>query len=234
MNEAWLIYACGILLTRLVYLPNDNRLSIGMSVWQLTPQLLLVLFLFHGSVSSALLLVLLVVIALAAYLIETPHRIQSGFRLITLGVQLLSPWALAWFVDPVVAREWGWSVPGTLLISLFGVLILANEANYLVRMLFNWCNLVPKLAGDDGTEQQIDEEEYKAGRVIGMLERSLIFLIVYFTSDLSAVGFVLAAKGLIRIQQLKDRKFSEYMLIGTLASVLCAAVVALTLQAYQM
>ena len=88
--------------------------------------------------------------------------------------------------------------------------------------------------GSPEAEQQIDEEEYKAGRVIGMLERGLIFLIIYFTSDLSAVGFVLAAKGFIRIRQLHDRKFSEYMLIGTLASVLCAVVVALTLQAYRL
>lgn len=26
MNETWLLYACGILLTRLAYLPNDERL----------------------------------------------------------------------------------------------------------------------------------------------------------------------------------------------------------------
>lgn len=90
------------------------------------------------------------------------------------------------------------------------------------------------MAGQDSAagrvEQQVDEDEYKAGRVIGVLERSLIFLIIYFSGDFSAVGFMLAAKGLVRIRQLRDRQFSEYLLIGTLASAICAVIVALVLR----
>lgn len=228
MNETWLLYACGILLTRLAYLPDDERLAGWKSGLQVAFQVLLVIGLFQFTLSTGVLLALLLVIAGVAYRAETPGRIQSGFRLVTLAAQLLVPLAAYWLFDPFPERQQGWMVPDALLIAVFGLLVLANEANYLIRMLFNWCNLVPKLP----SSVDVDQEEYKAGRVIGMLERGLIFLIVYFTGDLSAVGFILAAKGLIRIRQLKDRQFSEYMLIGTLASVLCAVVVALILQMY--
>ena len=109
----------------------------------------------------------------------------------------------------------------------FILLLLINEANYLIRLLFSWCNVVPRTVSTGGGNEIVDEDEYKAGRVIGMLERTLILLLIYFTEDFGAVGFIVAAKGLIRLRQLKDRQFSEYILIGTLASVMAALVGAL-------
>jgi hypothetical protein len=58
------------------------------------------------------------------------------------------------------------------------------------------------------------------GQVIGMLERSLIFLFVLLGSE-AAVGFLIAAKSIFRFGELRDarnRMEAEYIIIGTLAS----------------
>jgi hypothetical protein len=59
-----------------------------------------------------------------------------------------------------------------------------------------------------------------AGRIIGQLERLLIFLMV-FSGDTAGVGFLVAAKSIFRFGELKDpsnRMEAEYILIGTLVS----------------
>ena len=66
-----------------------------------------------------------------------------------------------------------------------------------------------------------DEESLiKAGRFIGVLERLFVFLFV-ITDHWEAIGFLLAAKSIFRfgdLQRGKDRKLTEYVLIGTLLS----------------
>ena len=73
---------------------------------------------------------------------------------------------------------------------------------------------------------QIDRKEYNAGRVIGTLERWLMFLVVlYSDNNLAALGFIIAAKGLARFKELDDRDFAEYVLVGTFLSALAALLV---------
>ncbi len=60
----------------------------------------------------------------------------------------------------------------------------------------------------------------RAGRFIGILERLFVFAFV-LTNHWEAIGFLLAAKSVFRFGDLKkskDRKLTEYMLIGTLLS----------------
>jgi len=71
------------------------------------------------------------------------------------------------------------------------------------------------------SKQQLIEETSGAGFVIGILER-LIILTLGLLGEFGAVGLVLAAKGLARFEQLKDKNFAEKYLIGTLLSVLLA------------
>jgi hypothetical protein len=70
-----------------------------------------------------------------------------------------------------------------------------------------------------------------AGRVIGLLERGLIFVLVLIGQP-QGVGFLIAAKSILRYGALKDdRALSEYVIIGTLASFGWALVVSfVTLQ----
>jgi Protein of unknown function (DUF3307) len=56
------------------------------------------------------------------------------------------------------------------------------------------------------------------GRVIGMLERGLIYLLV-IAGQAEGIGFLIAAKSVLRFGTVgDDRKVSEYVIIGTLAS----------------
>lgn len=57
-----------------------------------------------------------------------------------------------------------------------------------------------------------------AGRLIGLLERGLIFVLVLIGQP-QGVGLLMAAKSILRYGALKeDRALSEYVIIGTLAS----------------
>ena len=58
-----------------------------------------------------------------------------------------------------------------------------------------------------------------AGRVIGHLERGLIFLLI-LSGQTQNIGFLIAAKSVLRFGTVSDdRKVSEYVIVGTLASV---------------
>lgn len=66
-----------------------------------------------------------------------------------------------------------------------------------------------------------------AGRVIGNLERGLIFLLI-LSGQTQNIGFLIAAKSVLRFGTVADdRKVSEYVIIGTLASVCWAIAAAL-------
>lgn len=59
-----------------------------------------------------------------------------------------------------------------------------------------------------------------AGNYIGMLERLFVFFFIV-TGHFEAIGFLLAAKSIFRfgdLKEAKDRKLTEYVLIGTLLS----------------
>jgi hypothetical protein len=71
-----------------------------------------------------------------------------------------------------------------------------------------------------------DRREYNTGRVIGILERIIIYVAV-LTDQIAAIGLVLAVKGLARFKEMDDRPFAEYVLVGTLLSLLLAVFVAL-------
>lgn len=66
-----------------------------------------------------------------------------------------------------------------------------------------------------------EEEVRGTGRVIGILER-LLALTLVLLGEWGTLGLVLAAKSIARFKELEDRSFSEYYLIGTLASLLVA------------
>ncbi len=55
------------------------------------------------------------------------------------------------------------------------------------------------------------------GKWIGQLERVLIFIFV-FMGYLEGIGFLVAAKSILRFQEAKVQKMAEYVLIGTLLS----------------
>lgn len=74
-----------------------------------------------------------------------------------------------------------------------------------------------------------NEKELNVGRLIGNLERAAIVAAVAVGSY-EAVGFLVAAKGVVRLDDFKQRPFAEYFLLGTLASVLVAMVSGLAIR----
>lgn len=75
--------------------------------------------------------------------------------------------------------------------------------------------------GQDGGQNSPDttaDETERTGRIIGNLERSLIFLLVMIGQP-TGIGFLIAAKSILRFDAThSDRKQSEYVIVGTLAS----------------
>ena len=73
------------------------------------------------------------------------------------------------------------------------------------------------------------EENTKASRYIGIVERGLILTLVTFGS-ISSLGLILTAKSLARFNKMNKEDFAEYYLLGTLTSMSIALVGGLILR----
>lgn len=106
-------------------------------------------------------------------------------------------------------------------ILLTGLLFLTYPASYFMQHLMaSW---------SDQIDSSQNESLQGAGKYIGMLERIFVYLAL-ITGNAQVIGFLLAAKSVFRFGDLtrsKDRKLTEYILIGTLFSFLIAIVVGL-------
>ena len=76
----------------------------------------------------------------------------------------------------------------------------------------------------DGTGGDSRLDEFDAGQgnqgggsLIGQLERALIFAFV-LVGYLEGIGFLVAAKSILRFKNTEEQKMAEYVLIGTLMS----------------
>lgn len=99
-----------------------------------------------------------------------------------------------------------------ILLLLIGVLLITNVSSVIIKVFITQWNPESKKENDDSLA--------KAGRYIGILERLFVFVFV-ITNHWEAIGFLLAAKSVFRFGDLtssKDRKLTEYILIGTLLS----------------
>ena len=67
------------------------------------------------------------------------------------------------------------------------------------------------------SERKPDEGLVEGGKWIGLLERALIFMLI-MAQQFQAIGFLIAAKSILRFQYSKERSHSETVIIGTLAS----------------
>jgi hypothetical protein len=99
--------------------------------------------------------------------------------------------------------------------------------------------LIDLVLGSLGFQQKGEEDgDIKdGGKIIGYLERSLIFMFILMAYP-AGIGFLIAAKSVFRFGELTSpdrRKQAEYIIIGTLLSVLLGAIGAyLTAGAYKL
>ncbi|MHA1977857.1 MAG: hypothetical protein ACW98F_03465 [Candidatus Hodarchaeales archaeon] len=68
-----------------------------------------------------------------------------------------------------------------------------------------------------------------AGRKIGQVERAII-LTLALMGEFGTISFVFVAKSMARFEQLKERHFAEYYLLGTLLSIFFALATAILVQ----
>lgn len=103
------------------------------------------------------------------------------------------------------------------------LLFTIHGGTYIVRGLLTKSGAVPMTPRVEGSvERDVDVKEYNRGRLIGALERVLLFAVV-IAGSYEALGFIVAAKGLVRSREFEhNRDMTEYFLIGSLASVLVA------------
>ncbi len=80
------------------------------------------------------------------------------------------------------------------------------------------------------TDQPQQERARRLSNAIGIMER-LILITLVVAEAVSAMGFVLAAKSLARYQEMNNRDFAEYYLVGTLTSFSLALLAGLWLTA---
>ncbi len=108
--------------------------------------------------------------------------------------------------------EINFSLSPALWIYLTALILITQVAGITIQFLLS------------GWSKKLDLSEdaslHNAGKYIGMLERLFVFVFV-ITGKWEAVGFLLTAKSVFRFGDLrksKDRKLTEYILIGTLIS----------------
>ena len=63
------------------------------------------------------------------------------------------------------------------------------------------------------------------GKWIGRFERALIFTLIFIDQPIG-IGFLVAAKSILRFEEARQQKLAEYVLIGTLLSFSLAIAVA--------
>ncbi len=98
------------------------------------------------------------------------------------------------------------------LLLITGLIFLTSPVSFGVKIFISkW---TPEPEGQDTASLQ------SAGKYIGFFERLLVFIFIII-NQWAAVGFLLAAKSIFRfgdLKEAKDRKLTEYVLIGTLLS----------------
>jgi hypothetical protein len=110
-----------------------------------------------------------------------------------------------------------------LLVFASGVIVVIGVGAVVVGKAVDPFLLQMRSTHQESKERPIPRHGFEqGGRLIGQLERALILLFV-LANQLSAVGFLIAAKSILRIGEVKDRSHrmeAEYIIIGTLVSFL--------------
>lgn len=103
--------------------------------------------------------------------------------------------------------------PAILAVIAITVFLTRPSSFFIAEAMRHWNETI----SDDG---QNEESLPKAGSYIGILERVLVFGFILI-GQWAAIGFLMAAKSIFRFGDLtraRDRKLTEYILIGTFMS----------------
>lgn len=108
-----------------------------------------------------------------------------------------------------------WMDSRTMIIITAALLLTTPTAMIIKLIVSQWASQIEK-----PNDNQEAPSLSNAGKYIGILERLFVFIFILM-GQLQAIGFLIAAKSLLRFGNLKndnERKLTEYVLIGTLLS----------------
>jgi hypothetical protein len=169
-------------------------------------------------------------VALVAHLKSQQAELSAfyGDQLLHLMTLLLLWQRVNWQPNPLVTGFYDWLVSPSLLtaygrapslMAVSGEKILLILLTYLIVC---WGGVVfvdqllAFLAAPSENLTRCDLLQ-RTGRCIGIIERGLI-LTLTLNNSLTAVMFIFTAKSIARFNELNDRNFAEYYLVGTLLS----------------
>jgi hypothetical protein len=90
------------------------------------------------------------------------------------------------------------------LVCVGGFLLVTRGAGFLIG----------KFARRLTVENELELDGLKnGGRWIGLFERSLIFILLFIDQP-AGIGFLVAAKSILRFEEAKQQQLAEYVLIG--------------------
>lgn len=141
---------------------------------------------------------------------------QIAHVLILAGVVLL-------YQNTVIVPFW---INNEFWILLTGFLLVTKPSSIFIKTIIS-------IWSPESQDSHKDNSLASAGNYIGILERVLVVLFI-LTAHFEAVGFLLAAKSIFRfgdLKEAKDRKLTEYVMIGTLISFGIAIGIGFILQA---
>jgi hypothetical protein len=181
---------------------------------------------FHVAIHACLLLILLELDSqfwLAFFIIPISHYLIDIIKiyleksinsrlLFTLDqlAHLSVILGLSWFYFPDMS-QFEFHLSNEFWYLILSVLLLTYVVAVLIKVIMSKWELP-----EDSDKDSLS----KAGKYIGMLERLFVFSFIIM-AEWQAIGFLIAAKSVFRFGDLsraKDRKLTEYILIGTLLS----------------
>ena len=147
-------------------------------------------------------LFVLLVHATIDFIKQRCKRVSATAFIVDQVVHVFSLLALTWLA---VRFSWVPAFSGIgykPFVVLAGFIATAQGAGFLVAIF---------------TKRLIDENNLELDGLIGQLERCLIFLFI-FMGQPAGIGFLVAAKSILRFEKAKEQKLAEYVLIGSLLS----------------
>jgi len=155
------------------------------------------------------------------WLDQLAHGIFIG-----LALYLYEPYAIS--LQPLFTNQ-------VMLFLLATICVTFVSSIIIKQSLSSWGLEAQQTSQEESSQQGIVQKSEKdsltnAGKYIGYLERLFLFCFI-LTNQWQAIGFLIAAKSIFRFSDLstaKDRKLTEYVLIGTLLSFGLALLISLS------
>jgi hypothetical protein len=137
---------------------------------------------------------------------------------------VLGAWGVLVHIQETPAIGGLWELHMAVVILAAVVAFNAVGGGAIVKAILASCEFAATVDSNHCRDDDTASGMRGSGALIGVLERTLSLLLI-LVGQWAAIAILIAAKSIARFDDLKDRAFAEYYLIGTLASLLVVVVV---------